>query len=108
MTNTLLTLHDPAAERRAVQRLLSAEVTWGAESGRFAADHQASAEYPHPPLDLVEARRVPAIEQTRHLRRLPAEPLGDLLLVEPGAAHRVIGFALTRSQRPPGDDQPPL
>src|SRR5438132_405716 len=67
-------------------------------SRRFAGHDEAAAERLQRGLDLVEPRGVPAVEQSRHLRGLPAEPFGELFLVEPGGAHRAVGFELGRSQ----------
>ena len=55
------------------------------ESAYLASHHQAAAEHSKGRLDLVEARGVAAIEQARHLRGLPAEPFGKLVLVSPAA-----------------------
>jgi hypothetical protein len=54
--------------------------------------HHRFAERLEGRLDLVEARGVTAVEQARHLRGLPAEPFGELALVEPGGAHRPVGL----------------
>ena len=40
-----------------------------------------------------------AVKQPRHLRRLPAETLGQLLVVEFRGVHRAIRFELGRGQR---------
>src|SRR6266496_3262090 len=97
----------PAYRDRALSRLTPKIFPPRHASGRLAGHHQAAAEHLQRRLDLVEARGMAAVEQPRHLRRLPAEAFGELLLVEPGGAHRPVGFELGRGQGRQGDRRSP-
>src|SRR5712691_12303468 len=113
MTNTLLTLRDPAAARRYYadrlwrERKLCAQLARAAShasrSASFAADDEAPPERAQRRFDLIEPRGVAAVEQPRHLRRLPAKARRQLFLVEARGAHRAIGFELGRRQGRQGD-----
>ena len=78
---------------------MGSSATGGPDYAALAIDHQSPAECGQRRLDLLKSRGVPAIEQPSYLRRLPAEPLRQLALVQSGRAHRPIGFELGRGQR---------
>src|SRR5437870_878005 len=49
-----------------------------------------------------------SVEQAGYLRGLPAQPLGELALIETGSAHRPIGLEFGRGQGRQRDDWSPL
>jgi hypothetical protein len=77
-------------------------------SAAGARHHQTPPERVEGRLDLVELRGMTAVEQSRYLRGLPAQPLRQLAFVEPRSKHRAVGFELGRGQSGQSRDRAPL
>ncbi len=65
---------------------------------RFEDHHQPTAKRSERGFELFEADDVVAVEDMSDLLRGPAQPLGQLRLVEPGLAHRAVEFELCGRQ----------
>src|ERR1700730_17794505 len=69
-----------------------------ARSRWFRGHNEATAKCGERGFELLDADGVVAVQDMSDLLRGPAQPLGQLCLVEPGLAHRAVNFELCGCQ----------